>query len=78
MALMKNKRPFMSKDGYVGLEPRYMHPGDVIVVLGGATLPYIVRPVGGGLFCFIGECYCDGIMDGEIVDMREKEEFYLV
>lgn len=78
MARMKNKRPFMTKDGYVGLGPRYMRPGDIVAVFCGAILPYILRPTGGGLFYFIGECYCDGIMDGEIVEKREKEEFYLV
>jgi hypothetical protein len=78
MARMKNKRPFISKDGYVGLGPRYVHSGDLVVVFCGAMLPYIIRPIGGGLFRFIGQCYCDGIMDGEIVEKKEKEEFCLV
>ncbi|KAF1829194.1 HET-domain-containing protein [Decorospora gaudefroyi] len=75
---MKDKRPFITKEGYVGLGPRYMRLGDLVVVFCGAKLPYVVRPLEGGLFRFIGECYCDGIMDGEIEGKRTKEEFLLV
>ncbi|OAL48315.1 HET-domain-containing protein [Pyrenochaeta sp. DS3sAY3a] len=75
---MKNKRPFMTKDGYVGLGPRYMRAGDLVVVFCGGELPYVVRPLEDGLFRLIGECYCDGVMDGEIVSKRTKEGFFLV
>ncbi|KAF2275964.1 HET-domain-containing protein [Westerdykella ornata] len=81
MDRMTNKRPFITKDGYVGLGPRCMTPGDVVVVFCGATIPYVIRPMEEGSFRFIGECYCDGIMDGEIVDQRskeDKEDFLLV
>jgi hypothetical protein len=52
--------------------PAYMRPGDVIVVLGGASLPFIVRPSEDGNFRLMGECYYDGIMDGELVAARKS------
>ncbi len=52
--------------------PAYMRPGDMIVVLGRASLPFIVRPAEDGKFRLMGECYCDGIMDGEIVAARKS------
>jgi hypothetical protein len=78
MQELKSKRPFLSQMGYVGLGPAYTRPGDVIVVLTGASLPFIVRPVERGKFRLLGECYCDGIMDGEIVERRTKEKIVLV
>lgn len=75
---LKGKRPFLSHIGYVGMGPSYMRPGDVIVVLSGASVPFIARPIGEGRFRFLGECYCDGIMDGEIVDRRVKETIVFV
>ncbi|OCK95880.1 HET-domain-containing protein [Cenococcum geophilum 1.58] len=75
---MQYKRPFMTNMGYVGMGPTCMRPGDIIVVFMGARLPYVVRGRGDGSFQFIGECYCDGIMDGEIVRQRPKQSFYLV
>ncbi|KAF2744285.1 heterokaryon incompatibility protein [Sporormia fimetaria CBS 119925] len=78
MRNMKNRRPFMTKDGYVGVGPTYMQPGDEVVVFCGAMIPYVVRRAGEGKWQLIGECYCDGIMDGEIVGIREKTDYYLV
>ncbi|KAF2833728.1 HET-domain-containing protein [Ophiobolus disseminans] len=79
MRWMANKRPFITKEGYVGMGPKCMKEGDLVVVLGLGTLPYVVRRVDGeqGKFRLLGECYCDGIMDGEIVDKREEEEVFL-
>ncbi|KAH7095536.1 heterokaryon incompatibility protein-domain-containing protein [Paraphoma chrysanthemicola] len=78
MQALKGKRPFLSKIGYVGLGPSYMRSGDMIVVLSGGTIPFIIRPVDEGKYRLMGECYCDGIMDGEIVTQRAKEEIVLV
>lgn len=75
---MKGKRPFLSKIGYVGMGPSYMSTGDVIVVLNGASVPFIVRPLEDRLYRFMGECYCDGIMDGEVVHKLAPEKIVLV
>jgi hypothetical protein len=80
MSCMKNKRPFLTREGYVGMGPRCMEAGDLVVVLGGAALPYVARRVDGKAkkYLLLGECYCDGIMDGEIVGKRPVETFFFV
>lgn len=68
---LKGKRPFISKHGYVGLGPEAMLLGDVVVIIAGSTIPFVVRPAGDGNFWLVGECYCHGIMDGEIVESKK-------
>jgi hypothetical protein len=77
MKEMKGKRPFMTQVRFVGMGPSYMRPGDVIVALSGASVPFVVRPLGKKGFRLLGECYCDGIMDGEIVGKRSRETIVL-
>ena len=67
------RRCFMTKEGYVGLGPGEMREGDVVVVLRGATVPMILRPGCGdrdGQFDYVGEAYCHGIMDGELLSEK--------
>lgn len=80
MRCMKNKRPYITKEGYVGMGPIGMEEGDLVVVLGSAFLPYVVRRIEAYTngYSLIGECYCDGVMDGEIVSQRTEQEFYFV
>jgi hypothetical protein len=78
MYAMRDKRPYMSKKGYVGLGPVTTSPGDMIVVLIGAQVPFILRPRGEHRFFLLGESYCDGVMDGEMGTRRSKQEFFLV
>jgi hypothetical protein len=78
MQELKGKRPFLSRVGYVGMGPSYVYPGDEIVVLTGASVPFVVRPIGESKYRFLGECYCDGIMDGEAVSDERKETILLI
>lgn len=74
MKELKARRPFLTRIGYVGMGPRYMRLGDAIPILGGASLLLIARPVEGGKFSLMGECYCDGIMDREIGQVRNDND----
>jgi hypothetical protein len=76
MSNLKRKRPYITKLGYVGLGPVFARPGDKVVVFTGAAIPFVIRPVKGG-YCLLGESYCDGIMDGEIVGQRKEEAIVL-
>jgi hypothetical protein len=78
MGDMRNRRPFMSTQGYVGLGPASIQSGDIICVLLGAKVPYIFRAVDGGGFKLIGEAYCDGIMDGEIMNGTPLKETFII
>jgi len=59
-------RPFLTSKGYVGVGPAVMEHGDVVVVLFGAPIPYVLRARDEVGWSFIGEAYCDGVMDGEL------------
>lgn len=43
MKEMYNRRPFRTKNGYVGLGPVGMLPNDVVCIVFGAQVPYILR-----------------------------------
>lgn len=76
----KDKRLFMTRESFVGMGPACMRTGDLVVVLNRTDLPNVVRKEksSSNKFLLLGECYCDGIMDGETVDKGEEEDFYFV
>lgn len=80
--MLKNRerRLYVTERGYVGLGPRTMQPGDVVVVLYGGTVPHVLRHQDFDSdeeeeeWSYIGEAYCDGIMDGELLEGRDASE----
>ncbi|KAH8731580.1 heterokaryon incompatibility protein-domain-containing protein [Phaeosphaeriaceae sp. PMI808] len=78
MGKMCNKRSYLSKSGYVGLGPLQTCPGDLIVILLGAHVPYVLRPSGARKFFLLGDTYCDGMMDGEIFSRGAEEEIFFL
>ena len=79
MLVANGMRPFVTVKGYLGLAATAARAGDVVVVFKGARIPYVVRPAEGERrFQFIGEAYCDGMMDGEALEHGTTERFYLV
>ncbi|KAK3304851.1 heterokaryon incompatibility protein-domain-containing protein [Chaetomium strumarium] len=79
MSYMTGKKPFCTAEGYPGMGPAGVREGDVVVVFCGGRIPFVLRPVEqDGMFRFVGEAYCDGVMDGEVVGVRRLTEFYLV
>lgn len=44
-----------------------MLPGDIVYVLGGADMPFVIRKKDDS-FRVIGDCYVDDIMNGEAVE----------
>ncbi|KXH68419.1 heterokaryon incompatibility protein [Colletotrichum salicis] len=78
MDKLSGKRPYMTRQGYLGMGPGEACPGDVVVILLGSRIPYVLRPSGDGtMYCFVGEAYCDGVMDGELLTKREKTTFLI-
>jgi Heterokaryon incompatibility protein (HET) len=64
---------FRSSEGYVGLGPVDLQVGDMICILLGVNVPFIVRPVdvpdgGEGTYRIVGEAYVHNIMDGEFME----------
>ncbi|KAH7072421.1 heterokaryon incompatibility protein-domain-containing protein [Paraphoma chrysanthemicola] len=69
------RRIFQTRKGFFGCGPAFMQEGDRIVVLDGATVPYVLRPLNEDRqeYAFMGECYIHDIMQGEIVQMLGQE-----
>ena len=66
-------------DAIIGTGPEGLQVGDIVCVLYGSDVPFILHPDGQGHYTFIGECYVSGIMQGEALGMGlEEREFLLV
>jgi hypothetical protein len=90
--LYKNigRKLFLTDTGYLGLGPSHMEEDDEIIVIPGGSVPYILRPQDSSAFSngaraletwsYVGEAYCDGIMDGELVvgDNLDTRSFEIV
>ena len=62
-----------TNSGFLGLAPTRTHPGDVVCVLLGGPVPFILRENIWGHYSLVGECYVDGIMDGEALNHLRDE-----
>ena len=64
------------RKGYMGMVPQGSRPGDLLVVILGAKTPYVLRRCGRvkDSFELVGECYVDGMMDGEMMGMLPRME----
>jgi hypothetical protein len=78
----KGRRVFVTQKGFLGLGPAEVEPGDVVCILFGGNLPYVVRHLSSqDEYTFLGPSYVHGIMDGEAYDGMEQiphETFVLV
>jgi len=61
------RRFFRSEAGRYGWTVDGSQPGDLVAVFYGCDYPLVLRPVGDGVRSvrIIGDCYIDGLMDGE-------------
>lgn len=62
-----NRSFLVTKKGLIGLCPKDTQAGDVIAVLDGGLVPYVLRPLGvseAGHYELVGECYVHGRMHG--------------
>jgi len=75
MGYLYFRRPFIFKKGFVGLGPEILQAGDVICIFFGAKLPYILRPYEDGTWRLVGEAFVHGIMYGEFLEGRARDNF---
>ncbi|KAI1742798.1 heterokaryon incompatibility protein-domain-containing protein [Xylaria scruposa] len=80
----------LTNTGYVGLGPCYSQVGNAIVVIPGGSVPHILRPRTSSKFqnrglhnqsatwSYVGEAYCDGIMDGELMGECNATEVFTI
>jgi hypothetical protein len=71
---LTERRLVTTSKGHLGLAPAEVLEGDVIAVLYGCNFPVVLR-LCEDKFCVIGECYVDGVMDGELMDAKERGEY---
>ncbi|KAK5744030.1 hypothetical protein LTR17_002368 [Elasticomyces elasticus] len=80
---VRNRRSLITRGGAPGLGPKEMQPGDLVVVLRGSGVPFILRPTNSGQFQLVGATYVSGAMWGEVVEVwqaagAEEDMFALV
>lgn len=66
----KIRRLMVTEEGFLGVAPRRAQKGDIVCVLYGCSVPVALRRCcnddeSSNLYKFVGECYMDGMMDGE-------------
>lgn len=64
-----NRRFCATRDGRIGWVPRDTREDDVVCVLFGGRVPYVLRPCERG-YTLVGECYIHGLMEGEAMEMK--------
>jgi len=67
---IKYRRMILTRMGYLGLAPPETEKEDLVCVLLGGDMPFVLRPKG-SWHTFVGECYVHGIMDGEVLDAAQ-------
>lgn len=70
---------FISHLGYIGIGPEDTRVGDMVYVLFGGCVPFILREVPeaqeiSGTHTFVGHAYVHGIMDGEMLEKDVPDE----
>ena len=73
---LRGRTFFLTKTGFCGVGGREVEEGDTVVVILGASMPFVLRPreQQPGSYhdyrCYhlVGECYVSGIMYGELMD----------
>ncbi|KAJ4345892.1 uncharacterized protein N0V89_012028 [Didymosphaeria variabile] len=78
MSGMDGKRLYITRRGYLGMCPDPAVAGDSVVVFCGARLPYVLRARGEeDRHTFLGEAYCHGMMDGEVLGRERERTFFI-
>ncbi|RGP71260.1 Heterokaryon incompatibility protein [Fusarium longipes] len=77
---MTKSRRFAATDiGLVGYVPMRAKKGDLVCILYGSEVPFVIRKKGQGKYSLVGECYMHGIMKGEALGVgattHEEEVF---
>lgn len=80
---LTESRRFAATDmGLAGYVPMRAKKGDLVCILYGSDVPFVVRKQAGGNYSLVGECYMHGIMEGEALQMAvfksEDEVFTFV
>jgi hypothetical protein len=63
------RRFFVTEKGLLGLGPKSIEEGDVVVILFGGSTPFLLRPVKDGWhWRLVGVCYVHDVMEGQAAE----------
>lgn len=65
-ATLKDRRFFITDQGHIGVGPHHLQLGNPVVILHGATVPYVFQQGNGSSF-LLGPCYLEGIMERQYI-----------
>ena len=66
---------FTTREGRIGLGPGSMMSGDLVIVVIGGSIPYTLRNASKATrYHILGGCYIEGLMDGEVFELRDFEK----
>lgn len=86
LSMLAARRFMRTTKGLIGFVPAESQPGDLVVVLAGGKVPYVLREQTSGgtkgshnVYSFVGDAYVTGLMNGEAVgDGSSWESLHLV
>ena len=67
------RRLVVTEKGCLGLTGEHVRNGDVVVILMGGQVPFVLRLVQQQHYVLVGEAYIDGVMDGEALVMSHAD-----
>lgn len=77
----------VTKKGYMVIAPPGAREGDMLCIVMGAEVPFLLRPLSnsegevsekGKFYALVGECYVQGLMDGEGLRLGLKKRTFLI
>lgn len=77
IGVINGRAIFDTVDEGMGLAPAAARPGDIICILFGAPVPFVLRNVEPGSFAFIGSCYLNGMMSVKATEKLRAEKLRL-
>ena len=78
LELTVSRRPYLTQKGYVGLGHEGMQVGDLVCILQGGPVPFLLRRTEGGEYVLVRDTYVHGIMDGEFMGTRPELEVFRI
>lgn len=71
----RDRRLAITEQGYLGLVPAYSQVGDEVYLLGGVTVPFVLRQKDGIKFVLVGDSYIHGVMEGEVAETLSADDW---
>ena len=71
-----SRKPYLTQKGYVGLGHESMRIGDLVCILQGGSVPFLLRRTERGEYILVSDTYVHGIMDGEFMKSKPDVEVF--